>query len=426
LSLNRPEPSSPLIPALLISRADEKPAIIEKPSPETGLLRVPEFLRIKPCKNADGAAKEYRAVAVVLPTLIAGRKGGSAYRGKLRAACGANHRRRQGVPCLSQLLRWTDFQVLASAPGVDQLPRIDSQRHKAVLLILDAGRDLEAALRQVRAFTAIHEAGRIAVVQGTLRWPDVVSFFQAGAHACFPESVAAETFLKSLELVMLGETLVPSTLLASVPSHGLQSPPPDDCGVHLSPQEERVLGSLIDGHPNKVIARELRIADATVKIHVKSILRKLRVDNRTQAAAWAMSRGSLDGPQAEGSPEGPIDADDQSSSHVADRSTPSSQAQEPASPVNGPLTHRRPKACAVEAKLEIVAPADRGFTQRWRLLPSERRTLEEQERRDEFLAKMHRLRQLREARDAKPNPLANPTRLAAVATHEVTMGNRQC
>ena len=45
------------------------------------------------------------------------------------------------------------------------------------------------------------------------------------------------------------------------------------------------------GHANKVIARTCDITEATVKVHMKSILRKIRVDNRTQAAIWAMENG---------------------------------------------------------------------------------------------------------------------------------------
>ena len=44
---------------------------------------------------------------------------------------------------------------------------------------------------------------------------------------------------------------------------------------------------LVDGAPNKVIAQRLQITEATVKVHVKAILRKIRVKNRTQAAIWA-------------------------------------------------------------------------------------------------------------------------------------------
>jgi len=61
--------------------------------------------------------------------------------------------------------------------------------------------------------------------------------------------------------------------------------------LHLSEREAQILDGLVKGHANKVIARTCDIAEATVKVHMKSILRKIRVDNRTQAAIWAMANG---------------------------------------------------------------------------------------------------------------------------------------
>ena len=59
----------------------------------------------------------------------------------------------------------------------------------------------------------------------------------------------------------------------------------------LSEREVQILDGLVKGHANKVIARTCDIAEATVKVHMKGILRKIRVDNRTQAAIWAMENG---------------------------------------------------------------------------------------------------------------------------------------
>jgi two-component system nitrate/nitrite response regulator NarL len=50
---------------------------------------------------------------------------------------------------------------------------------------------------------------------------------------------------------------------------------------------------LVEGDSNKVIARKMKIADATVKVHIKTILRKIRVDNRTQAAIWAIRNNAI-------------------------------------------------------------------------------------------------------------------------------------
>ena len=59
----------------------------------------------------------------------------------------------------------------------------------------------------------------------------------------------------------------------------------------LSEREAQILDGLVKGQANKVIARTCEITEATVKVHMKSILRKIRVENRTQAAIWAMENG---------------------------------------------------------------------------------------------------------------------------------------
>ncbi len=61
----------------------------------------------------------------------------------------------------------------------------------------------------------------------------------------------------------------------------------------LSTREKSILRCLIEGDSNKCIARKIDIAEATVKVHVKAILRKIRVQNRTQAAIWGMNNESV-------------------------------------------------------------------------------------------------------------------------------------
>jgi two-component system, NarL family, nitrate/nitrite response regulator NarL len=62
-------------------------------------------------------------------------------------------------------------------------------------------------------------------------------------------------------------------------------------GPRLSEREAQILDGLVQGHANKVIARTCDITEATVKVHMKSILRKIQVANRTQAAVWALEHG---------------------------------------------------------------------------------------------------------------------------------------
>ncbi len=82
-------------------------------------------------------------------------------------------------------------------------------------------------------------------------------------------------------------------------------PPEDVCVVAAAPRpagistaafstrEREILVALTEGLPNKIIARRYDIAEATVKVHVKHILRKLNMNNRTQVAIWVKSNAEL-------------------------------------------------------------------------------------------------------------------------------------
>jgi two-component system, NarL family, nitrate/nitrite response regulator NarL len=110
------------------------------------------------------------------------------------------------------------------------------------------------------------------------------------AKAMLPNTLSAEALNLTLQLVILGENLFLATGDASGAMRPAIRPPKQDtASTHLSSREAEILSFIKRGCPNKVIARELDVAEATVKVHVKSLLRKIDVGNRTQAAVWAMS-----------------------------------------------------------------------------------------------------------------------------------------
>jgi two-component system nitrate/nitrite response regulator NarL len=133
--------------------------------------------------------------------------------------------------------------------------------------------------------------------------PDMA--FQAGAAGYLVSAMSCDAFVKSIELVMMGETVFPPAFLSSSSAikndHRNGAAPPieneraiivaaeDAATPQLSPRELVILRCLIEGNSNKGIARKIDIAEATVKVHVKAILRKIRVQNRTQAAIWGMN-----------------------------------------------------------------------------------------------------------------------------------------
>jgi two-component system nitrate/nitrite response regulator NarL len=189
------------------------------------------------------------------------------------------------------------------------------------LLVIDAGDDFKAAIRQVELFKERHSAARIAVLADHNQPSDIVSAFQAGANAYFIKLAPCDSFIKSLELVMLGEMILPAAILSVILDRAADDVDDQEHEAvvrdgrktgelleaesndtpRLSARERCILTCLIEGYSNKVIARKIDIAEATVKVHVKAILRKIRVQNRTQAAIWAMSNGSCISPTDNGS-----------------------------------------------------------------------------------------------------------------------------
>lgn len=106
------------------------------------------------------------------------------------------------------------------------------------------------------------------------------------------DTTSAEGLARSLRLVRAGERVIPRNLM-QLPRGS--SPRKDDDVPSLSPREADMVRYLVRGAPNKVIARELGISEATVKVHMKGLLRKLGVGNRTQAAIWGRAHGYLEG-----------------------------------------------------------------------------------------------------------------------------------
>jgi two-component system, NarL family, nitrate/nitrite response regulator NarL len=96
-------------------------------------------------------------------------------------------------------------------------------------------------------------------------------------------------FIQTLPYNKLTSVRRSSTLTSSVLLALHETSPPRSDVERLSPREREILSHLIEGHSNTEIARTLGTTEATAKAHLKSLLRKLRVENRTQAVIWALA-----------------------------------------------------------------------------------------------------------------------------------------
>ncbi|QFU10339.1 Response regulator protein VraR [Rhodobacteraceae bacterium THAF1] len=127
---------------------------------------------------------------------------------------------------------------------------------------------------------------RIIVIAPKFSHSNLVSLIDRGIRGYQLETVSSSVLRATIQIVALNEIALPSVL-----AEHLAGIPKDVAYVPLSAKEMVVIRCLAKGYCNKEISRSVGIAEATTKVHVKAIMRKLGVSNRTQAAVWAVRHG---------------------------------------------------------------------------------------------------------------------------------------
>jgi two-component system nitrate/nitrite response regulator NarL len=199
---------------------------------------------------------------------------------------------------LKGILSAAGFRVVASASRVTSLVLGPEVQSEPILLVVNARNDLRSAVKHIELFKERHESGRVVVIADPGQQSEIPAVFRAGANGYLFMGPSLEPFIKALELVMLGETVLPKAIVPLILERDDEMVPikaPENFAPQLSRRERLILRHLAEGLANKVIASEIGIAQATVKVHVKSILTKIGVVNRTQAAIWAMNNGLVIG-----------------------------------------------------------------------------------------------------------------------------------
>jgi two-component system nitrate/nitrite response regulator NarL len=194
---------------------------------------------------------------------------------------------------LRRIFSGSSFATVQEACSVqDALPLIQSLQPSLVLVNFpDAGDAQREGIGQIRAAAP---PTRIVVLTETVRVSRLSEALSTGADGYLLKNMSAEALHQSLELVLLGEKVFPTDLANLLTNDRIRAASGTAQGRHangLSDRELQILGYLLNGAPNKQIARELQICDGTVKVHLKAILKKISVQNRTQAALWAASQG---------------------------------------------------------------------------------------------------------------------------------------
>jgi two-component system, NarL family, nitrate/nitrite response regulator NarL len=216
---------------------------------------------------------------------------------------------------LERLLAETPFRVTASAGRIDSIVLGRCIAPPRLVLIGGHG-DSRVTASEIQRAGEIYPQSKRVLMSSFESAEEIEMALHAGVEACLSKTTTAEMLIATLKLVMMGEAVFSSSLLsvvrgaassiASKPVLVHQEVGGTNCGHsrnNFSKREVETLECLVRGESNKLIARTFDIAEATVKVHIKAILRKIRVANRTQAAIWAVTNLVASAPAANSPPE---------------------------------------------------------------------------------------------------------------------------
>jgi two-component system NarL family response regulator len=175
-----------------------------------------------------------------------------------------------------------DITVVAEASNGQQAVEMYGRTRPDVGL-LDVRMPVLGGIEAVAAIRSVFPEARLICLSTYGGDEDIRRAMHAGAASYLTKDVLHDDLLKAVRAVAAGQNYLPGQVLAA-----LQAQVP---GPILSARELEVLELIVKGLANKQIAYVLNIAEHTVKNHVKSILDKLDVEDRTQAATAAIQRG---------------------------------------------------------------------------------------------------------------------------------------
>jgi two-component system NarL family response regulator len=177
-----------------------------------------------------------------------------------------------------------DMTVVAEASNGHQAVEL-FRKHRPDVTLLDMRMPGMGGVEAATAIRAEFPNARMIALTTYGGDEDIRRALAAGVLAYLTKDVLHDELLKAIRAVNEGHTYLPAAVAAALAA---QLPRPD-----LSAREVQVLELIVQGLPNKQIAYTLNIAEHTVKNHVKNILSKLGVQDRTQAATVAIQRGII-------------------------------------------------------------------------------------------------------------------------------------
>ena len=183
-----------------------------------------------------------------------------------------------------------DFVVVGEASsGAEGLEL--AQKLQPDMVLLDLNMKQMNGIDVLKVIKSWGMDSRVVLLTVSDEASDLIAALRAGADGYLLKEMEPEDLLVKLKDAAAGQVTLTERLTRLL-AHSLreENRPRDPDQAGLTDQESRILDLIAQGKSNKPIARELNIAEGTVKVHVKHLLRKLNLHSRLEAAVWAVDR----------------------------------------------------------------------------------------------------------------------------------------
>lgn len=183
---------------------------------------------------------------------------------------------------IAAYLNGTEVEEVHTVATLDEALQTVSDHGSFDLVLLDYNMPGMNGLEGLGLMQSANAGKPVAILSGSATREIADAALKAGAQGFIPKTLSARSLLSAARFMAAGEVYVPVEFLQQQP---------EDRNGPLTKRELEVLRGICEGKANKEIARDLDLQEVTVKLHVKTLTRKLEARNRTHAAMIARDRG---------------------------------------------------------------------------------------------------------------------------------------